>query len=187
MPKYRGFEGEVPTMGDLGFTTYRTYRNGGGSLRTGLVYTQPPPPPPTGTTLPPVTAAPPPQPQPSPLEPPPRIQVPIKQVPDTVSLPPPVPGTGPPDLMQPDTFTDDYDPFSPLSIGPTAGWRRGAGPAGSIAPTGTTVHDLVAQQKPDEKVAFPFPTREKETPVEVAPQGGAWILAALAAAMLLGG
>lgn len=173
MKKYRGFEGEVPTLGllrsDLQYRYPELYASAGyrGPLQATRIAPVPAPVP--------VTSA-----QVSPLQPPPVIMVPPS--PPTgwydppVTLPPPVPGTGPVDTMLPDVLTDDYFAPSPESIGPTS--IRGAGPAGDI--TGKT---------PAESTAFPYTTNGAQIPgAEKAPAlGGAAIFAAIALFVLMGG
>lgn len=173
MRKYRGFVGEVSTLGllrsDLQYRYPELYSSASyrGPLQATRIEPAPAPVP--------VTAA-----QVSPLQPPPVMMVPPS--PPTgwydppVALPPPVPGTGPVDTMLPDLATDDYVAPSPESIGPTS--MRGAGPAGDI--TGKT---------PDESVAFPYTTNGAQKLVtEKAPAlGGAAIFAAIALFVLMGG
>lgn len=167
MKKYRGFQGEVPTLGNLGITREQLYASAGyrGPIQRRRIEPVPAPAP---------TA------QLSPLQPPPVIMVPPS--PPTgwydppVTLAPPVPGTGPVDTMLPDVVTDDYFAPSPESIGPTS--MRGAGPAGDI--TGKT---------PAESTAFPYTTNGgAKTGAEKAPAlGGAAIFAAIALFVLMGG
>jgi hypothetical protein len=134
MRKYRGFVGEVPTLGNLGqkegyeyvypeLVADPSYR---GAIQQRRIPGYVAPVAVAAPVVAPLVVAPLPV-----VEPPPPIYVP-----PTVILPPPIPGNGPIDLMEPDIATDDYNVVAPVSIGPTAG--RGAGPAGSLGPEGAT-------------------------------------------------
>jgi hypothetical protein len=130
MKKYRGFVGEVSTLGSLGqkegyeyvypeLVADPSYR---GAIQQRRIVGYVPPPVVTAVV--------------APVVPPPVIAPPPVQVVPVDPLPPPVPGNGPIDVMDPDIMTDDYGVVSPVSIGPTSG--RGAGPAGSLGPEGAT-------------------------------------------------
>lgn len=168
MAKYRGFKGEVPTLGNLALTAPTGYAYTYPELYASTSY--------RGALqakrIEPVYSAPAPVAQVSPLVPPPVQMVPPSPYIPPVTIAPPVPGTGPVDVMQPDIFSDDYLAPSPVSIGPTS--VRGAGPAGSTTP---------------ESTAFPYGTNGGAEIVNgKAPAlGGAAIFAAIALFVLMGG